>query len=223
MRLEEEEGEFDIFFCPNVGNIECPDVGNTQAPISKPTDLLYAGAPLTVTESITSILAFAQKVDLSGAGLGELLNLINVHFLQPNNCLKSTHSFYKQLESADTKFKLDYYCSVCWKLRASFQDRCDTCIDGNRKVDYFVSLPLRPQIAKMFSRPGFVHKLRYRQNRKKNQDYVEDIYDGKLHEETLIFLCDEYRISLMWYTDGKALYESSNYSLWPFRPVLEIT
>ncbi|KAE8742598.1 hypothetical protein FOCC_FOCC011892 [Frankliniella occidentalis] len=210
VHLEEDEGDFDIFCCPDVGNIEYPDVGDTHS-VSQPTDLLYAGSSITVTESVTSILAFAQSEDISGAGLGKLLNLINIHLPQPNKCLKTTHSFYKRLESADTKFKLDYYCSVCWKLRASSHDLCDTCVDPNRKVDYFVSLPLGPQIAKLFSRPGFVDKLQYKQNRtKKNESHFEDIYDGELYKEAGIFLCNGYNISLMWYTDGISLYEADN-------------
>ncbi|KAK3910290.1 Exoglucanase B [Frankliniella fusca] len=216
VHLEEEEGNFDVFCCPDVGDIDFPDVGKSEAVPHAP-DLLYPGSSITVTESITSILAFAQSEDIIGAGLGKLLNLINIHLPQPNNCMKTTHSFYKQLESADAKFTLDYYCSVCWKIRASPQDICDTCIDPNRKVDYFVSLPLGPQIAKLFSRPGFVDKLQYKHKRtKKNQSNFEDIYDGRLYKEAGTFLCDELSMSLMWYTDGIALYECSSYSLWPF-------
>ncbi|KAE8742233.1 hypothetical protein FOCC_FOCC012248 [Frankliniella occidentalis] len=184
-------------------------------------EALYQGAPITVTESLYSILSYAQSENLSGAGLDRLLKLINLHLPQPNKAVSTTHMFYNNLENCDFKFNLTYYCSRCWKFRASATDLCDTCIAPNKKVDYYVSLPIKSQIAKLLSRPDFLNKIRLKENREKKESVnLEDIYDGSIYEsvqaETISEDGSSVTLTLMWYTDGISLYECSSFSLWPF-------
>ena len=88
------------------------------------------------------------------------------------------------------------------------------------RLIFFIELPLKRQLQSMFSRPGFRQKLRYRFERvKKNPLNYEDIYDGLLYREHFAnndgFLSQPNNISFMWYTDGMAIYHSTNFSIWP--------
>lgn len=193
------------------------DTGVSGEPVNS-CDLVYKGARLTVEESVYATISFCQSEHVSGRGLGRLLGLLDLHCPEDNNLLKTSHMFFKQLESVDTSFEVTHYCSLCFKFRQSSTNLCDTCTDPKRKVDYFVALPLKPQFEKLYSRPGFAESLKYKRNRTKiNEDNYEDIYDAKTYKNAeQIFLKNDCDLSLMWYTDGIALYECSSFSLWPF-------
>lgn len=210
-----EDHDVDVFCCPDAGVLSF-GVHQTTPAITQ-HNKLYEGASISVGESVYSILSFAQSENLSGAALEKLLKLIDVHLPKPNNHVQTTHLFYGQIENADFKYNLVYYCSVCWGLRASKTDLCTECILPTRKVEYFVSLPLAPQISKLYSKPGFLDKIKYKHNRsKKCKDNFEDIYDGDVYKYHSAVLSNHHNISLMWYTDGVQMYECSTYSLWPF-------
>lgn len=182
------------------------------------SDLLYKGARITVEESVYATISFCQSEHISGSGLGRLLGLIEIHCPENNKLLKTDHMFFKKLESVDTPFEVTHYCSRCFKFRQSSKDLCDTCTDPKRKVDYFVKPPLKSQFDKKFSRKEFVESLRHKKNRtKQKEENYEDIYDGEVYKDAeKIYLKNEYGLTLMWYTDGIALYECSTFSLWPF-------
>lgn len=74
---------------------------------------LDAGAPINQWESLTSILSFVQSEHISGAGLGRLLSLINIHLPKPNNVLKTNARLFKVLQKFDEPALIHYFCSVC--------------------------------------------------------------------------------------------------------------
>ena len=140
--------------------------GSTTGDSGKPVigaTLIYPGARISIEESVYATISFCQSEHISGAGLGRLLSLVEMHCPAKNKLLKTDHTFFQQLESVDTTFRVVHYCSICFKFRASAIDQCDSCTDPKRsKVDYFVQLPLQRQIAKLYARPGFVEKLKHK-------------------------------------------------------------
>ena len=175
---------------------------------------LYEGAPLTVKSSLCAILTFAQSEHLAGTSLARLLRLIELHLPSPNNFVKSTYQFFKCLEQIDFELKTCFYCNICWGSRTSVDDICTSCTNPKRKVDQFISVPMTPQIIRLYKRERFSEKLKHRFKRRKIfHGNIEDVYDAKVYKEVAI---GDGSISLMWYTDGIALYECSSYSLWPF-------
>ncbi|KAE8747069.1 hypothetical protein FOCC_FOCC006207 [Frankliniella occidentalis] len=199
---------------------------------SKPTDIemtesdrIYPGSRISIHESVMSILTFAQTEKLTGAALGRLLSLIDIHCPAKNNLVKNTAKLYDHLKYLNSDFELSYYCNLCWRAKESAHDLCDKCKDPKRKVHFFVHFSLAEQLKALYKRPAFLEALKYRQTRSKiNENAIEDIIDGELYQEVLKgFLSDVNNLSLMWYTDGIQLFESTSFSIWPqFFVLLEL-
>lgn len=183
---------------------------------------LYNGAPIDQWESLASILTFVQSEHISGAGLGRLLSLIDLHLPKPNKFLKTSTRLFKVLEGLDEPVKIHYFCSVCYKVRKSASDLCDTCKDENKCVLFFIQFPLEPQLRNKFARPHFVEDLKHKEKRtKKDINNIEDIYDGEVYKEAeKSFLESCINITLMWNTDGMQIFKSNSFSLWPFYLVI---
>jgi hypothetical protein len=81
---------------------------------------------------------------------------------------------------------------------------------------YLVKLSLSSQLETLFNRKGIFSKLKF-SNDGHISGVFSDIYDGKLYQEQVkcARLGRESLLSLQWYTDGAALYKSSNMSVWP--------
>ncbi|KAK3921762.1 Nuclear distribution protein PAC1 [Frankliniella fusca] len=181
-------------------------------------DKIYPEALLSLKESMTAILSFAKSEKISGAGLGRLLSLIKLHLPEENNFFKSSDDLFKVLAQQDEPISVFYFCSNCLKDRSSSTDLCDVCTDDSRSVQYYVSLPILPQIRKLYRRPGFLHDIQYRKRRtKQNPNNVEDVYDGELYKAAEQDILSELtNISLMWNTDGLQIFNSTSFSLWPW-------
>lgn len=187
---------------------------------SKP---LYAGAPVTLVESMLLVLVYAMKHQLTGVALTDLLVLISLHCMIPNVCKTSLYLFNKFFKNITTSLKLHRFCSKCYYLLEDEEVQicpiCQRSLSSRSSVSYFIEIPLIEQLRDMFLRENFYDDLQYRFNRrKKNGENIEDIYDGKLYKEFSKeggFLSSPNNISLFWYTDGIPLFKSSSMSLWP--------
>lgn len=198
---------------------EDESAGEARGSIPRDTSApLYSGSSITIMESLASILSFVQCEHLSGAGLGRLLSLISLHLPKPNKFFESKYNLLKLLETLDDPVEIHYFCSNCYKIRSSQDDLCDRCTEETRTVCYFIKFPLLPQLAAMFKRPEFVEALKYRFNRKKqNDDNIEDLYDCQTYLEAVTrFLKTIFDISFMWNWDGLQIFKSNTFSLWPF-------
>lgn len=87
-------------------------------------------------------------------------------------------------------------------------------------INYFVKLPIIPQVEKLLNRPGFVEKLNSRFHREKiSNENLEDIYDGSVYKKYARingFLSKIWNMSFTWNTDGISIFRSSKLSIWPF-------
>lgn len=181
-------------------------------------DLPYEGAPINLWESLTAILTFAQSEKISGASLARLISLISIHLPQPNKFFQSNHTLFKLLEKQKEAVDITFFCTKCYKIRPSISELCDVCTDDARSVNYFITLPLAPQIRKLYERPDFVQDIKYKSTRvKENDNNIEDIYDGEIYKEAeRSFLTSDTDLTFTWNTDGLQVFKSTSYSMWPW-------
>uniref|UniRef100_A0ABD2XS72 Uncharacterized protein n=1 Tax=Trichogramma kaykai TaxID=54128 RepID=A0ABD2XS72_9HYME len=150
-------------------------------------ELIYDEGPITVAESILTILDLVSRFTISGALLSAILSTIELHCKKPNRCVKSVYKFKKAISSIKTPIIRHSYCSICsLKLENSF---CKNC---NKTVDY-----------------------RHSRTKKNNQNY-EDIYDGSVYKSIPNNFTDNpNNITFTWNSDGFPLFKSSKFSIWP--------
>ena len=193
-------------------NIEFLDV-NEYEPI-------YEGAPITVGESLMSILSLSLAFKITGVLLAQIITCIELHCMKPNKCVSSLHTFKKYFENIKTPLKRHYYCLKCKVERAC--NFCQKC-GNNEKVIYFIEIPILQQLLSMFKRPKFYELLQHRFNRKKiNEDNLEDIYDGSTYKEIEDkgYVSGLNNITFTWNSDGVKIFNSSKYSIWPYYLVI---
>lgn len=115
------------------------------------------------------------------------------------------------------------YCKACFMSVEGSESQCKSChanVLTEGSTSYSIEIPIENQLKSLFKREGFDEKLKFRFNRqKKNQDSIEDIYDGEVYQKLFTGngpLSDPRNISLTWNTDGIPIFESSKFSVWPF-------
>ncbi|KAK3918412.1 Guanine nucleotide-binding protein subunit alpha-13, partial [Frankliniella fusca] len=183
--------------------------------------VLYPGATISVFESVTSVLSYVASEHISGVGLTRLLTLIDLHLPQPNNFPKTNHRLFKTLEEVDDPVHMHFFCNVCYKMRLSKTDLCNSCTDNNRYVDYFLTFPVVPQLKKKFQRPDFMQHLQYKTTRSKiNENNIEDVFDGQVYKGAETRMMNENGITFTLNTDGIQIFKSNTYSLWPIYLVI---
>lgn len=95
---------------------------------------LYNGAPITIAESITSILTLILNHRLTGSCVANLLHVLYLHIAQGLKKL-SLYRFCQYFSNAPvTKI---YYCSNCMSFLDQNYNVCPECQEGNR-VSYFI-------------------------------------------------------------------------------------
>jgi len=154
--------------------------------------------------------------DISGELLGRILSFIQLILPENNTFFTSIFSFFQYFKHLKSLVNFIYYCSGCFRGLDSKDSVCQRC--GSKcKVNYYLHLPVIPQLKALYSNPNFVEAISYRFNRKTLVDNnLEDIYDGKLYKSAGEILSHPYNISLSWNTDGLSIYNSSNFQIWPF-------
>ena len=125
---------------------------------------------------------------ITGVALKDLLSLIDIHCLMPHHLIRSVYKFEKYFSSVLTPLIHYYYCSNC---STSVSPDCKKCpnifcqseiLEQNRC--FFIQLSIIDQLKAMFSRKGFYNDLLHRFSRKKkNNDNIEDIYDGSDYQQ----------------------------------------
>ncbi|KAK3931957.1 O-succinylhomoserine sulfhydrylase [Frankliniella fusca] len=175
---------------------------------------VYKNAPITLHQSLVSILTFALTYALSGQCIQSLLRLIDIHCATEDNVFKSSlYLFKKYFAHLNSKVDYQYFCSECYDEVPN--KKCLKC-KGSPPLCYLVSLPMLDQLEKMFKREGFYSQLRFSCGESERSSGISDVWDGKLFEDLskLGSLGKPDMLSLSWYTDGALIFESSKLSVW---------
>ena len=156
---------------------------------------------------------------MTGAQLTEVLRIIELHYPQNKKCIKTLYKYKKYFSESDTSLVRHFYCATCAQRLVDKDSICTTCPEPS-KSNYFIEVPIIPQIRALYNRPGFEDKLQHRHNRvRQNPGNYDYIYEGEAYttlSQCSGFLADNRNISFTWYTDGICIFKSSKFSIWPF-------
>lgn len=197
--------------------VEDDDDGMEEEDELDGNEAMYHGAPLSVKESLVMVLALMLNHSLTGSCIADILTVINLHCPRPGLKRLSLYHFRKFFSCSRAALQKKYYCSECMQSLNTPQDICGVC-GRARGVSYFVQLPILPQLKELYKRQSFYQNLQHRFNRNVPDGCLTDIYDAEFYREQVGrgFLADPNNISLTWYTDGIPVFNSKNYSIWPF-------
>lgn len=124
-----------------------PDVEDEVHEAEEP---LFSGCPLTVTTSSVLLMQYKMRYGISDQALGDLLQLLSLHFPSPNHCISSLYLFKKQFEALKVTFKLHYFCNGCLE---EFDDTAAVCPNTScgkqisaKNKSSFIEVPLEQQL-----------------------------------------------------------------------------
>ena len=165
-------------------------------------------------ESEMLSLAYTLRQYVSDLGLGDLLNIIDVHL--PSEEFKSKYLFLKSFGTPEMKEY--FYCEICSEiLTFNGMEKMTICIHcGKRynkkilkeKSQFFIYMPLKPQLIKLINSEIYT---KFRQSSEHESDIISGSHYCNLKQTGIIGKND---ISLQWNTDGVKLFISSKYSFW---------
>ena len=191
---------------------------------------LYDGSTMTVREFVLCMGLLKSKLNQPESHVCNILTLISTILPHPNNCPTSLYKFKKYFNNGnETILKKHYYCSSCATAVENVNHNINNkelleieeivenptvCVCGNN-ADYFIEIPLLPQLESLYRRTGFYHKLNTVPNN--NEQSLKDIYDGTIYKKLSAannVLSERNSISFMWYTDGIRIFKSAKFSIW---------
>ncbi|KAK3909500.1 Leucine--tRNA ligase [Frankliniella fusca] len=180
---------------------------------------LYYAAPITLNESMLSILTLAFTHNLSRSCLDDVLQLVSIHCPSSNVCKDNIRLFRKHFNKSKSLVVKHYYCTTCFETLPGRDKICIRC-NEHRGVAFFVEVPILPQLEALYGREGFKNLLMHRFKRSKlGVNTYDDIYDGNIYKTLSArgnILSDANNISFCWHTDGIKLTAASDSELWPF-------
>lgn len=200
----------------NNNNIEDDDEKDNV--VLRANEPLSAGASISVTESMLSILTLLVNHNLTMTSVEDIIRVIHLHCPSQDLIKNSSFKFKKffNLEQENEIFDKHFYCSTCERELESRDQNCPSC--QGRKNFYFITMPIQIQLKELFNRDGFIELLQHRFQRPVNNDAIADIYDGSIYKNWINngFLLNPHNISFSWYTDGIPVFKSSQISMTPF-------
>lgn len=167
--------------------------------------LIYDGAQITVNESVTAILSFFLRYDLSAACLSSTLDLISLHCKKENLLIKSLYKLKKYFQRIETPIKRHYFCSTCSATVELENSECPNCkVDIDAK-SFFLESDLIAQLQQLLAKSSLYEKMQYPISRvKKNAENYEDVYDGEIYQKFIrenVFPGDKW-LTFTWNSDG---------------------
>ena len=132
----------------------CEDTISCPVNIPTNSDLLYDGAPLTVTASSIMIMQYKMCHNLTNQALADLLQLLQLHCPRPNQCIPSLYYFKEKFKDR-LSMKFHYFCSSCLQNVEEFSNNCTNPLctttfecAGNRSS--FIEFAIEPQLQILF-------------------------------------------------------------------------
>ena len=169
------------------------------------------------------VMAFILSAGMTQTGCSELLQLLGM-LLPAESLLPTTKYFLKKYFQLNPEsIAVRFYCPQCCCSLTStlWCSICDLTYDKavlNKNHNFFLYLPLLPQLINLLETRHFGSKLRST-SRLACHDGFSDIYDGKKYREFMsgILAKDDNAMSLTFNTDGVPLFKSSSFCIWPLQ------
>ncbi|KAK3923500.1 tRNA wybutosine-synthesizing protein 4, partial [Frankliniella fusca] len=132
---------------------------------------IYKGAKVTLSELAVAFLSLMLGNDISGELLGRFLLFIQLILPDHSNFFTSLYSVFQHFKHLKAPVNFIYYCSLCFRALETKDSVCQRC-GGKSKVNYYLHLPIIPQIKSLYSNSNFVESLSYRFNSKNMQKII---------------------------------------------------
>ena len=183
---------------------------------------LYPGASITIGAMMLLLALFFTKQNIVGEGIQQLLSIIGAALPNGHLLCTSLNTFRNYFKNLKNPLIKHYYCSYCLGyLKDNSLETCPFLNCGKRlsedSKEYFLEMPVKSQLASLFSQEGFYSSMEANFHRKRMPD-LNDIYQGTLYRkyvENSGPLSSPDNISFTFNTDGAAVFKSSNVSVWP--------
>jgi len=172
---------------------------------------LYPGCRITVFESALLLMAFFLHFKLSYRCMTFLMKLLELHLPAHNNMIKSVYLLKKYFSFDSLGRKEHKFCVACKIIVAT--ENCENC--NSRNFDSFFIFDMESQFKKLFSRPQFLADLTKRTHLMVPDNLLHHITDGSLYKSVKTQFQSVYDFSLMLYTDGMNIFNSSKCAIWP--------
>jgi hypothetical protein len=111
-------------------------------------DILYDGAPLTMTASNIMIMHYKMRHKLTDQALADLLRLLQLHCPTPNQCVPSIYHFKKKFREANFTIRFHYFCSKCFQ--SCTNQMCTSNFDCIGSLSSFMEVPIEPRLQTLF-------------------------------------------------------------------------
>ncbi len=191
---------------------------------------LKSTGSITKAEALLLIMTHAAVHNITGCQLDDLLRLIN--FLFGNDVVPgSKHLFNKIFKNNSEIVEFHLYCRAC-KCHMGTQKlvtdqnitQCPSCneiveITSLNNGNFFINVPVAPQIQNLLENPEIQKHLSYRFDRPHSvENVISDIFDGVMYEKLSQpggILSNPNNFSYNFNSDGSPVYKSSKFSIWP--------
>lgn len=175
---------------------------------------LYAGATITLLESIILIAGFMLRFGLPKTALEYLLAIISAH-LPPGAHLPKTAYYFDKIVGTNFSDTFTYYfeCKNCNKFVVKKGTQCVHCKSELLKdCDFFVCFNVTKQLEELLLKPEVAANVsdHFKKSRPENNS-MKDISDGKQYRE---IVTGHHDLSCTLNSDGMSPFKSSTFSLW---------
>ncbi|CAG5075212.1 Protein of unknown function, partial [Cotesia congregata] len=140
-------------------------------PLNSP---LYNGSPITIGESILSLLMLVIRHKISHVLLTDIIKIISLHCPIPNFFPRTLYKFRKFFSEFGLPIRRHYFCSICFSKLENSTSNIEKCKDA--KQCYFIELPLIAQLLRLFKREGFYNLLNTRFDRQHDPLKIKVIF-----------------------------------------------
>lgn len=204
-----------------------PDVSDDEYDAG--LEKLYAGCEYTTDEAILHLMNLYLSRKFDKKSLSSTLALLHELLPRPNNLPKTEYLLIQYLESLSAlpQSIAHYYCSAClYYLGVNEADlKCKVwpppdpgaANDNTPSPKKNFELPISDHICNLFQNHGLADVLD-ENNPEYAQNCISDVCHGTVYIRVKV--AGRYNLTLMLYTDGVQLAESSNASLWPLMFVI---
>ena len=178
---------------------------------------LYNGSKVTENEALIIVSEIYFKNKLSQKALNDILQSYDKFLPEGHNMPKSSHSFFKHLQRFAPVYeeKRNYYCKNCLHPPENnlLQKICTYC-QKSVGYNYFLEFDFTKQIQFFFEHRNLASKLKKfdEKNPKNNTGLMSGSEYVKVKSQTTRTHFD---LTLVLYTDGVNLFNSSESSLYP--------
>lgn len=168
------------------------------------------------TQHTKQILSHSLHFNQSYSNLQAVSKLVNS---TPGARIQLPDTLYRIKKLVPPVIETQYYiqCSDCkdYSMTTTTEVECTTCskVLKRAKSEYFVYLPLKPQIMKTINQ-HFNDIVSYSQSCS-TDDIICDFQDGIVYKKIKAKYPDKIMLPLVVNTDGAAIFKSTNNSVWP--------